>query len=467
MANYRGTDGDDVLSLNNSGDVLFGLGGNDTLSSHGNNNKLAGGLGNDTYESVTFGTTIIEKIGEGYDVVIYIGTASYVLPANVEEGRLYGGGSLRGNALDNVLIGTTGDRDYLDGGTGADVMRGDLFGDTYVVDNIGDKVIEVAETGAERDTVFSTISYTLGNYVEDLELKGRAAINGTGNALGNRLTGNAMANTLSGLGGNDVLSGGRGIDTLLGGRGDDVLDGGAGADILSGGAGNDHYIVDSARDTITESGAGVDGVRSSVSYTLAANVEGLVAAFAFYSSAPINLTGNRSDNFILGNEGINVLKGEAGADWLVGLAGNDTFDGGNGNDSLLGQGTMTGGAGADHFYLATAREGVAEPIRITDFASGVDMIVLNSDKLAGNTYQGASDPAAFWQGTAAHDADDRLIYDSTTGELFFDADGNGALAQELLGTLAPGTTLVAADITWQTDFNINNTISNFLTLYMF
>ena len=465
MAIYKGTKGDDVLNLNNDGDVLFGLEGNDHLSSQGNNNKLVGGFGNDTYEFIGFLPSIVEKPGEGYDIVIYNSTGNYILPANVEEGRL-GSGGLTGNALDNVLVGTTYDRNYLDGGIGADVMSGGLFGDTYVVDNIGDKVIEVPE-GGERDTVLSSVSFTLGKYVEDLELKGRGAINGTGNSIDNRITGNALANTLIGLGGDDTLAGGRGIDTLLGGNGNDFLDGGAGRDILKGGAGNDQYVVDSAGDTISEAGIGLDGVRTTVSYTLAARVEGLVAADARNSSTAINLTGNSGDNFIFGNTGDNVIKGGAGADWLLGLSGSDTFDGGSGDDWILGQGTMTGGAGADHFFLATAREGVSVPIRITDFASGTDKIVLNSNTLAGYAYHGPTDATAFWEGTAAHDADDRLIYDKTAGKLYFDADGTGASAQELLGTFGAGTVLADTDITWQTDQEINTTINGFLNLYVF
>eukprot|EP01036_Dinobryon_divergens_P061756 gene61756-biopygen18830 len=126
-------------------------------------------------------------------------------------------------------------------------MEGRTGDDTYVVDNAGDIVREVA--GGGYDVVKSSVSYVLGDEVEDLTLTGAAAINGTGNANANRLTGNA---------------------------GNNVLDGGAGTDVMRGGAGNDTYIVDDVSDTIVElDNEGTDSVKASVSYTLAAGLENL------------------------------------------------------------------------------------------------------------------------------------------------------------------------------------------------
>ena len=118
------------------------------------------------------------------------------------------------------LIGTNAS-DTLNGGKGADSMTGGLGSDTYYVDNAGDKVIESKSVGT--DTVYSSISFILGSNVENLNLTGKAALNGTGNALNNILIGNSAANKLSGLAGNDILNGGLGKDILTGGNGKDIF----------------------------------------------------------------------------------------------------------------------------------------------------------------------------------------------------------------------------------------------------
>jgi Ca2+-binding RTX toxin-like protein len=133
----------------------------------------------------------------------------------------------------------------------------------------------------------------LGANLEHLTLTGAAAITGTGNALANFLTGNDGANT------------------LIGGAGNDTLYGGLGADSLAGGTGNDTYIVDDTSDDIGEAAAGgTDTVRSSVSYTLGANLENLTLTGA----DAINGTGNSLANILTGNDGANILAGEGGND---------------------------------------------------------------------------------------------------------------------------------------------------------
>src|SRR5258706_2655650 len=127
-------------------------------------------------------------------------------------------------------------------------MSGGNGNDTYMVDNSADKVVESSGQGVDR--VVSTVTYTLPSNVENLTLSGTAATAATGNALNNVLVGNSAANTLNG---------------------------GAGADSLYGGAGNDTYVVDNAGDIVSElAGAGVDTVKSSRTYALAANVEHLI-----------------------------------------------------------------------------------------------------------------------------------------------------------------------------------------------
>ena len=142
----------------------------------------------------------------------------------------------------------------LDGGTGADDMRGAAGNDTYIVDNIGDKIVETNALASGIDTVRSSVSYTLADNVERILLSGSSAINATGNALDNFVFGNSAANILSGEAGNDELRGANGADNLDGGDGNDILRGQLGNDSLTGGNGADRFSFD----TVISGGNNVD-----------------------------------------------------------------------------------------------------------------------------------------------------------------------------------------------------------------
>ena len=205
-----------------------------------------------------------------------------------------GGAPLVGTEQADVVVGGPGN-DTLDGGAGADAMYGGAGNDTYVVDNVGDKAVELA--GAGVDTVRTSLaSYTLPANVETLVYTGVG--NFTGHGSGH-------------------------ADTLIGGPGDDLLDGGAGADVMQGGSGNDTYVVDNAGDQVIEaSGGGTDTVRTALaSYALGANVENLIHTGA----AAFQGTGNALANTIVGGSGADVIAGGGGGDWLTGGAGADTF----------------------------------------------------------------------------------------------------------------------------------------------
>ncbi|WP_256575202.1 hypothetical protein [Pseudomonas sp. PA27(2017)] len=125
--------------------------------------------------------------------------------------------SLFGEEGDDELYGGDGD-DILDGGLGGDTLYGGQGNDVYVIDQIGDVVVEYPGEGIDK--VISSVSWTLGDDVENLSLIGSAAIDGTGNALDNVLIGNGGDNVLRGRGGDDLLSGGLGNDTYVFGNGD-------------------------------------------------------------------------------------------------------------------------------------------------------------------------------------------------------------------------------------------------------
>jgi 2',3'-cyclic-nucleotide 2'-phosphodiesterase (5'-nucleotidase family) len=271
---FTGTSAAETIRTHAAAELVRGGAGDDTLDARGGNDRLdggrgadslLGGLGDDIYDVDNLGDIVVEGAGEGYDRVI--ASISYTLGAEVERlslvgsanltgignaqanrldgnagaNRLEGWGGddmLRGGAGDDTLLGGEGD-DQLDGGLGADSMVGGLGDDTYEVDNAGDLVVEGAGEGYDR--VIATVSHTLGADVEWLSLIGSANLNGTGNALANRLDGNAGANRLDGGAGHDVIRGGAGNDTLIAGEGNDQLNGGAGEDLLTGGAGFDVF----------------------------------------------------------------------------------------------------------------------------------------------------------------------------------------------------------------------------------
>ena len=153
--------------------------------------------------------------------------------------------TLTGGSGDDVLKGMAGN-DTLNGGAGADTMYGGTGSDKFYVDNAGDVIVAYTKQGV--DTVYSTVSYGLRDYVENLTLTGTASIDATGNSYHNSLYGNSASNVLTGLGGDDRLYGMAGGDRLIGGDGNDFLQSGSGTDVLSGGAGADKFDWNSTSD---------------------------------------------------------------------------------------------------------------------------------------------------------------------------------------------------------------------------
>ena len=340
---------------------------------------------------------------------------------------------IKGLASDDTLVSGAGN-DQLDGGRGADQMAGGTGDDTYTVDNVGDVVVENAGEGT--DTIRASISITaLTANVENLTLIGTGNIDGTGSAGDNVIKGNSGNNMLRGLGGDDILNGGAGNDLLNGGRG---------ADHMAGGAGNDTYIIDSVDDRVNEdAGQGTDTIRSLVSIeALNANVENLT----LLGRSDLDGTGNDLHNVVRGNNGDNQLFGLGANDTLIGGLGNDTLAGGLGRDKLI------GGAGQDTFLFDSALNSHTNVDWLTDFAaSGVDNIQLNQAVFTAFTHTGSLTGDEFYAAAgahSAHDASDRIIYDTTTGKLFYDADGIGGAAAVLFATLGEGThpQLVFSDI---------------------
>ena len=391
-----GTSGNDLITGGALNETLYGYAGNDTIDGGAGADTMIGAIGDDVYYVDNTNDVIVEFGSQGTDSVF--ASASFTLNANVENLTLTGSASINGfgNGLANMITGTSGDN-LIDGGAGADTMTGGAGNDVYVVDNVGDLVVENALSG--NDGVYSSISYTLTANVEGLALTGSASINGTGNSLNNTIYGNGANN---------------------------LLDGGAGADTMVGGLGNDLYVVDNGGDYVMEDiGAGTDSVMASVTYMLTANVENLTLT----GTLGLSGFGNSLNNVIIGNTGANYLDGGAGNDSLVGGAGNDTLNGGAGND------TLDGGAGADAFRFSTA-PGSGNIDHIINYNVADDTIYLDLSVFTAFGKLGAIAPGAFNTGSVATEADDRIIFNVATGDLFYDADGNGRGAAVQFATIA-------------------------------
>ncbi|MFM7028541.1 MAG: calcium-binding protein [Chakrabartia sp.] len=431
LALLKGTDIANTLTGTAADEALLGLGGNDTLTGNAGNDyldgglgadKMAGGAGNDTYVVDISTDTVTEGTSAGTDTVRTT-LASYTLGANIENLVFTGAGNFTGtgNTLANMLQGGAGN-DTLNGGTGADVFYGGAGDDIYIVDNLADFVSETANAGT--DQIQSSISWTLGDYIENLTLTGTAKIDGTGNADANVLTGNSAVNILNGLGGADLLDGKAGTDILDGGDGSDIYlvltatDHGA-AEFKDSGALSDvdevrFATTTAATLTLYAADTGIERVVIGTGTAAAAVTTGTVAANINAQAAPKGLT-------LVGNSGNNIITGTAFSDVIDGGAGNDTF------------------------RFLSALNGATNVDRLLNYNVANDVIHLENaifTKLVTTGALAAANFAANATGTAT-DANDYILYNTTTGALFYDADGNGAgaavqfaLIQGLTGTFA-------------------------------
>ncbi|MBT9096234.1 calcium-binding protein [Methylovulum psychrotolerans] len=430
-----GYDGNDTLSGLAGADLLFGFGGDDSLNGDDGGDWLYGGDGNDT---------------------------------------------LNGGAGNDTLNGDTGN-DILNGGTGNDSLSGGAGDDTYLFasndgqDGVGDygggmdtvKFTDVtaADVTVSRDpynnlvfaygngshltvgSYFYTDSYRIEQFQfsdgtvwgsDDIKAKVLQATDGNDFLVGDD-------------GGNDVLNGLAGNDTLIGLGGNDTLDGGIGDDTMRGGMGDDTYSVDSPLDVVFEyANQGNDSIFSSVDFSLSAgvfNVENL--SLLAGATAAKTAVGNQLDNALTGNANNNNLFGGDGNDTLYGNDGNDSLMGGAGNDVLdggLGTDVLKGGLGQDTFVFGSAL-GAGNKDVITDFNVTDDTIRLDHSVFTALTGTGALAAAEFnviGNGAVA-DSTDHILYNTVSGGLFYDADGNGAGAAVLVALLGKGLAMTAAD----------------------
>jgi len=400
-----------ILAGNEFNNTLVGGVGDDTLVGGSGNDTLIGNGGDDRYEVDSAADLVVEAGGGGADTVYASVSYSLAIGQHVETLRANAGTTgliLTGNELDNTLQGDAGNdilnggigNDILDGGIGSDTLTGGAGDDEYHVDSTADRVVEA--TGSGADTVYASVSYSLAARLQVETLRADAGTTGL------RLAGNELDNT------------------LVGGNGDDTLIGGLGNDMLNGGIGNDRFYVDSAGDQVLEAaGGGADAVYASVDYSLATGQE-VETLRADASATGLVLTGNEFNN---------TLAGSVSDDTLQGGIGDDTINGGNGRDTLV------GGTGIDSFIFNTTL-GAGNVDTIQDFTVADDLFKLSRAAFsAGGLAPGALAASRFVVAAAAQDTSDRLIYNASSGALYYDADGTGARAQVQFAQLDTGLAL--------------------------
>ncbi|KQT01559.1 hypothetical protein ASG42_26420 [Rhizobium sp. Leaf391] len=398
----------------------YGGAGADTLLSSNGADKLGAGAGNDTLDAgagddVLFaGLSGTKKLagGNGNDT-LDLGEAKAGLKVDLMAGKVTGTSiNYTLTSLENV-VGTKfsdtikGDKtaNILDGGAGADELSGGVGNDIYFVNSANDRVTE--RNGEGTDTVNSTVTVNFAaQFIENIVLIGVADIDATGNGQVNIIKGNL---------GDNVLSGGAGNDQLNGDAGSDILIGGAGADKMNGGGGIDTASYSGAKLSV------VANLKTAISNTNDAKGD-------FYASVE-NLSGTGYNDSLTGNDVANRLSGGGG---------NDTINGGLGTDFLL------GGAGKDSFVF-DSKPGATNIDTLADFLAADDTIRLDDDIFTKSGKIGTLSAGAFHSGHKAQDASDRVIYDMSTGKLWYDADGSGSGAAIQFALLKKSLQITAAD----------------------
>jgi Ca2+-binding RTX toxin-like protein len=410
IENLIGGSGNDTITGDASTNILNGGSGNDVLISGGGDDQLIGGIGNDTYIiSGASSVQIVESTNQGTDTVQVNQDFSLASISNIENLTLTGtaaqgtgnnlNNSINGNSQDNQLDGGAGNdnlfggagNDVLMGGSGNDTLIGGRGDDIYFIDNAGDRVSESINQGI--DTVRTTLAKcALATNFENLTYTGSNSFSGTGNTFANILTGGS---------GNDVLAGGDGIDT---------------------------FNITAGTDTISDLGLGGSDIFI-VSSGATANIS-VAKAWA----ASNNSINNGTTNITTKGFGINLSAIESGAGFTVTNTGNatringsqfaDILIGGAGNDNLI------GGAGSDKFAFKVAASS-KNIDTLSDFTVSDDKIQLSKTVFKGFSAVGAISDTSFLSGagkTSAMTTAQKLIYDSSSGKLYYDADGSGKIA---------------------------------------
>ena len=421
-----------------------GTNGNDTFLASAARETFNGLLGTDTvsYERAT--AAVIASLNSP------VGNTGFA------QGDTYNSiENLTGSNFNDRLTGDS-NNNLLTGRIGADTLVGLAGNDTYIVNlttagALEDTVTEATNAGTDgiilEGATGSAASITLSANLENLDgsRTGTRSLNLAGNSSANVIKGNSAANT---------ITGGTGADNMDGGDGSDLYILATTADYATGEVINDSGKVNSDSDELRYTGTAATTLTLNSSLL---GVERVVIGTGSAQSAVTTGTGAINVNStavlngltIVGNNGANNITGTAFSDTITANSGNDTINGGAGADRLfggLGNDTLIGGAGADSFIFNTAPNNTNNRDNITDFNIADDTIELeNAIFTALGITTGVLNASAFVNGSAALDASDRIIYNSSTGALLYDSNGNGSGGSFQIATLATGLSLTNND----------------------
>ncbi|MDP2903082.1 MAG: FG-GAP-like repeat-containing protein [Methylovulum sp.] len=406
------------------------------------NNDGKDDLATANYDSHTVSVLLRNATNTGFDVTT-VDTPTGLYPSSVSTGDFNNDGktdlaitstvNINGLTRDRVSVllrnatntGFDPKMDFTTGSSPSSISAGDFNNDGKT---------DLAVTNHLSETVsvlLNTSSASIAMAIAEKGTVGNDSLNGSeGNDV---LNGGLGDDVLKGNAGNDTITGGEGNDRLLGGEGDDVLDGGNGGDW------GDYWYA--------TAGVNVNLTLTGEQHTGGAGVDAL-AGIESLNGSHFNDTfiGNELANWLIGGNGNDNLSGGRGDDRLRGDAGYDTLTGGAGHDLLTGgagHDLLTGGVGKDSFVFNAALK--ANIDNITDFKPVDDTIELENKMFTVLTATGELSASQFVKGTNAHDADDYVIYNPTTGAVTYDSDGNGIAQGVQIAMLGVHLALTSAD----------------------
>jgi Ca2+-binding RTX toxin-like protein len=427
----NGRSGNDTLYGGNVTDTILGGEGNDTGFGNGGDDTIIGNSGSDKLYGAGGNDLIFGDDATGIDLPALLTT--YNIPVDGEEVSA----AIR---ITNTWWG--GFQAEITVTAAVSVNTWDVFlKSRFNIDSIWG-----AATTAEASWTEGVV-YDLGNanwngslyagQKTTIGFTARTGVNGVVDAA-HILAGLSITNSLSSISLSDSS-----ISNTLG----NTMRGYAGADTLVGTSANDIFYVDDRNDRVieTSSSSTKDKVVTSVTHTLAANVENMSTS----GSAAINLAGNNLNNVIDGNSNKNSINGGSGDDTLNGGAANDTVAGSTGNDRLsggAGNDRLSGGLGKDYFVFSDKLNKVSNVDTLTDFSVKDDTVLLENAVFTKLRKTGTLSKEYFAIGSTAKDGNDYVLYDKGTGYLRYDADGSGKGASIIFAKVAAGLALTNADV---------------------